>query len=328
MSIIDSTKEFMRFNFYKDECFLKSYSNYSSSFTFSDNIEDDFLNFVSDQKKVILKATPSFYHFFIDLLGNIVNFFNYDKDILFLIDINGFFVDYDGRKEFLEFFLKTNKINYKFINGSFQNIKVNNFYNPLHIYGIPEPVPFDANKIYEYLLKYFNIINHAPIDKVYISRKNMEQKKLFINKNDLLNKNKSKIIYNEISTKRIDDEEKIENFFKNHGFKIVYGENFNHNLSEQINIFYKAKLLVGLTGGGLTNSLFMQPGSSVLELSTSLFFNDESGEGLIEDEHHFYKILSRSKNHFYYAIDNSLMNADAIIKKINNNKVLMELIHG
>lgn len=48
------------------------------------------------------------------------------------------------------------------------------------------------------------------------------------------------------------------------GFETVYAEDLSFD--EQRNLFFETKILVTPHGAGLTNVLFMQPGTKVLEL--------------------------------------------------------------
>jgi len=60
------------------------------------------------------------------------------------------------------------------------------------------------------------------------------------------------------------NEDEIIAIIEKHNFDIFYPE--NHSFLEQVAIFSGAKYLVGTHGSGLTNMLFMGPGTSLLEL--------------------------------------------------------------
>jgi hypothetical protein len=63
--------------------------------------------------------------------------------------------------------------------------------------------------------------------------------------------------------KKVENEDEIEPIIKKYGFEIVSNEEFS--FLDQISYFSKAKYLISIHGSGLTNILFMKPGSSVLE---------------------------------------------------------------
>ncbi len=77
------------------------------------------------------------------------------------------------------------------------------------------------------------------IDKLYISRRFANRRKI-INESDILR------------------------IIELHGFTIFYPEKFS--FLEQVSIFSKVKYLIGTHGSGLTNMLFMEENTSVLEL--------------------------------------------------------------
>lgn len=64
--------------------------------------------------------------------------------------------------------------------------------------------------------------------------------------------------------RRVVNEEALWEKLKAYGFEVVYGEDFS--LSEQADIFSSAGTLLGIHGAGLTNAVFMYPGSNIIEL--------------------------------------------------------------
>ncbi len=63
--------------------------------------------------------------------------------------------------------------------------------------------------------------------------------------------------------KKVDNEEEIEPILLKYGFTLVNNEDYT--FWEQVVIYSKAKYLVSIHGSGLTNMLFMQDGTSILE---------------------------------------------------------------
>ncbi len=64
----------------------------------------------------------------------------------------------------------------------------------------------------------------------------------------------------------IENEQEVVTLLEKYGFKKVIIDQFSY--LEQISICNKAKYLIGPHGAGLTNTLFMKDGSSVLEMAT------------------------------------------------------------
>jgi capsular polysaccharide biosynthesis protein len=60
------------------------------------------------------------------------------------------------------------------------------------------------------------------------------------------------------------NEDEVEDVLRRYGFNCINNEDFDFN--EQIDLYSQAKHIVSIHGAGLTNMIFMQEGSSVLEL--------------------------------------------------------------
>jgi capsular polysaccharide biosynthesis protein len=82
-------------------------------------------------------------------------------------------------------------------------------------------------------------VNKAATRKIYISR--------------------SKSVY-----RKIKNEENIVSLVKSRGYEVLYAEDYT--FAEQVNIFNETKYLIAMHGAGLTNTMFMQPDSNVLEI--------------------------------------------------------------
>ncbi|MBD2775943.1 glycosyltransferase family 61 protein [Iningainema tapete] len=86
---------------------------------------------------------------------------------------------------------------------------------------------------------YCDKLNVSLGDKIYISRAKARMRKII-------------------------NEEELIALLKQHGFEIIIAENYS--FAEQVSIAFHAKYLISSHGAGLTNMLFMEAGSSVLEL--------------------------------------------------------------
>jgi hypothetical protein len=121
-------------------------------------------------------------------------------------------------------------------------------------------------------------LNYKIGEKIYISRK----------------KTGRRIIINETE---------IENLLIQKGFKTVYLEEYT--FYEQISILYNTRFLISIHGAGLTNIIFMQPGSSLLELRLKGDFNNNMFFSLANamDIRYFYllcggEFISEQANNF------------------------------
>ena len=97
---------------------------------------------------------------------------------------------------------------------------------------------------------------------------------------------------------RIDNEDELEKLLRNNGFEIVDGETFTE-LEDQIRFFDQAKVIVALSGSGLTNSLFLREGTTVIELTTTQLVKKK-----IEFHYHFYLIATLFTDKLYISIPN------------------------
>jgi hypothetical protein len=99
-------------------------------------------------------------------------------------------------------------------------------------------------------------------------------------------------------------EEDAEEFFRSIGFEIVNGESFG-SLKKQIAFFDQVSVFAGYAGSGLTSSIFMKPGQTMIEIVCPIKFGTCQHDGGDEWEiHNFYKTFSILKNHTYIAVPN------------------------
>lgn len=106
-------------------------------------------------------------------------------------------------------------------------------------------------------------------------------------------------------------EEECEQFFSSIGFEVVNGESFG-NLKDEILYFRDASVLVGMTGSGLTNSMFMNPGQTVIEIVCPIKFTDEPKYEI----HNFYKTISLLKGHRYVAVSNINKTKEELLEQL------------
>lgn len=287
-----------------------------------------FLDLTSDRQKIIVTFFGSPYHFYFDSLGYLFNGIDVDKDALFVL--NTHVLKTNAPKPFMPFvekLLDKLQIDYIEIDPSeYEYIKINNFYYK----GIDTPpIPDPTQKIYGRLKEFSDRPESVPNKKVYISRA----------KADFIANENNNAKYNNLNYKnlnfahpriRIDEENKVEDFFREHGFEILYAEKFQ-SVEEQIGYMSEVKTMACISGSSFLNCLLMPDGGNFLEIVTPMTtpaYNGHDRNGpWIEAIHHFGSDISFHKNHNYYTVNNHKFNADAVIESIKNNKALMELIN-
>lgn len=274
------------------------------------------VDLTSEKEKFLISFYSSPYHFFYDSLGHLLNAIDLNKNATFVFNTN------DLKK-------MRNSSFYYFIKKIIQNndidvleiepndcIKINKFY---HV-GIDfPPIPEPTKRIYDLLINNISSNGTLPDKKVYISRKQSEDNNTYYNLD-------SRFVH---PKNRIDDEQILEDFFKSHGFDIVYAEEFK-TVEDQVLYMNSVKTMVCLTGSGFLNCLLMQEKCNFIEIVTPMtvpaFKGDAFSGPWVQSLHHFGSNLAFHKNHYYYTVNNHDLQANSVIDSIKNNKSLMELI--
>lgn len=267
--------------------------------------------FLSDQKKVFIRLRHQFFHALLDTLAIILIEHKKDPDILFIINIER--TDYDlnvtSYHRYIEQVLKRNNVQYHIVKVSKQNpIEINNFYffrmYPLNVKAI--------EAVAEEGLKDSVIVN--PTKKVYLGRAKLE----FPKDDEMLFNNVDKSNFSADSDNRIDDEEKIMQYFNQLGFETIYPEDFD-SMEEQIKFFSQVKTIASVTTAGLTNAVFMPNGGKVIELTVPLIING------VESLHNVYHGISFVKRHKYVSIPH-MRSTEEVISTIESDSMLKEFI--
>lgn len=282
------------------------------------------LDLTSGKPKLVALLKASYYHFLMDDVANIIEALEQYPDHELIIDIsevahlissknnsNGFFF------EFL-FLLKYYDIEHKLVKFKDYDITyIDDFF--VIRYGLMSSEK--ATKIYEYFLPFVPDKTIKPYRNVYVSRKIQDEETFY----EVVSKDLA-FFYD---GKRVDNEVALEKLFESLGFEIVYPEKFE-DLSEQINFFYSVKTLVSLTSSGITSSVFMQPGGTVVELVSPIVASPIGPDGKYKDMekalHNFYKDLAFLKRHVYVAIQNPDYKFKDIEKAILTNPSLKKFL--
>lgn len=268
----------------------------------NNNIGYDFTN---DEHKIIINYKNHFGHCLHDTLAIILYEHKYNKNSLILINASQL---YDNPLNTFLFNLLDNiKINYKIINLKKVDLKIKNFK-----YWKSVPVLYESLKEIDASFKNF-YSEVKPFRKVFLSRSRVSIKPESaltdnIENNWMFGKGDS----------RLDNEELLESYFSSLGFEIISPETFK-TFEDQLLFFSQTKTLIGVTGAGLWNALFMHDESKMIELTTPLLTQG------IEFVQNYYKCLAFVKNHTYLSITN-MRNSSDIISNIEKDRLLKEYI--
>ena len=142
---------------------------------------------------------------------------------------------------------------------------------------------------------------------------------------------------------RIDNHEELEKIFLDLGFEIVDTEVFS-DFNDQIKLFKEAKIVASLTSSGIANALFMNNGSTLVEIVTPLitqsplassYYFEEVGIdptdyeldiNLVQEVHMFYHNLAFFKDHLYVGIPNYTRESAKIKEFIEAHPTLKALL--
>jgi hypothetical protein len=259
---------------------------------------------IGETPKGIVLIQNNYFHYFTDFIGPVYAFIN-NCIHLNINDVNIIGVDLDAENSIAESF-------FPFLEHCLEQFsdRINISYTTIaeNIFNVGFGEPFiKINKsriidqrdigtsidfIYESAKSFSEISEEAvPSKKVFISRKNDLAK----------DATDSRTLY----------EEECEQFFSSIGFEIVNGESFE-SIKDEISYFRDASVLVGMTGSGLTNSMFMNPGQTVVEIVCPIKFTDEPKYEI----HNFYKTISMLKKHKYVAVQNINSSQEDLLEQL------------
>lgn len=211
------------------------------------------LNFFDSIPILFAHCNDNYLHFLFENIGRIL--YLKEKGIAFkpIIAVPSI------NKEIVPYF----KI-HKFLDDPFKKIGINieDILIPYHDYGkiyflksinttIDTVLHLESYSITSKLLRKHLREHGIPRDNIYVSRRySLNNNPRFIN-----------------------NEEKIEKYYYDLGYKIVYNENLT--FTEQIELYKNAKHIVGISGTGLVNILFAPDDCKLTELRTSNYRDDE-----------------------------------------------------
>jgi hypothetical protein len=274
------------------------------------------LSVLGNKKKLVVSIVNSFYHSLLDNMSDIIYAMRlYPKHEL-IIDISEIREDFENAHNenfiyhnvFLYFLesLKIKKIKYRLVRlKDYEIIYINNFY--VVNYGLESIKKADV--IYDFFKDRISNPSVKPHRKIFISRsltvgREYDAPSLTCSNDD-----------------RVDDHKALDGLFESMGYEIVIVENLR-SFQEQIDLFYEAKVIASITGSGLSNAAFMQPGQTLIEIVTPLVIpvgrpgenKDLADPYYVQELHNFYKNIAFYKNHTYFGIHNQSRS----FEKLNN----------
>ena len=308
--------------YYCDEYKNNKYVSLDSSFFKPGILEgENVLDLRTNHKVAVITVNLNFFHFIIEQVGQILSLLTLDQEIEEIIFDMPFMPT--GMFKYVEYFYQAleeinfgkNKIKHRVLNFSnYDGVILSNFYVADAAIEMHH-----SSIVYDFFKEHVKDKNIKPFRKVYLSRKRIPNKSYengsFFTENLSINHDN-----------RIDDHNKIENLFLELGFEVICAEDFK-SFDDQINYFYEVETIVGLTGAGLSNMVFMQPGGTVVELFTPLLIMNQE-EKFCEEFHFYYHIIATAQNHVYISLANSNRDTSLIKEIIYGDARLLNLFLG
>jgi hypothetical protein len=298
---------FSKDNFFKEVRVVDSYLNPFKGDSLKDT--DPVKEIINENFKGLVQIPNSYFHYFSDFIGIVFVFLenciksNIKKVELVLVELQK---NQETVKEFQAFFEHCMKqfedrieISWTTINEANTGASLLESYIRVNNSTVIEQqnIGISLDFIYDSAKSFAGLSEDSiPNKKVFLSRKKD------INKDRAENRH----IY----------EKDAEDLFRSLGFEVVNGESFK-SLKEQIKFFDQVSVFAGYTGSGLTSSMFMKPGQTIIEIVCPIKFgtcaNDNGDEWEI---HNFYKTYSILKNHTYVAIPNVDRSKESFLQEL------------
>jgi hypothetical protein len=300
------------FYFHIDGNMLKGYIEAANATT---------INLINGKKKLVKSICYSFYHSIMDDFSEILYALEKYPDHDVVIDISDIYPALYGPGSEWDFFnvfvqtLKENGTNVSLVQlKSYDVIYMDNFKVVSFIYETGKK----SNLIYEFFKQKVTDPDVKPTKNVFVSRGELEPRDSVIAEglsfdNDC----------------RMDDHKELEKYFANLGYDIIHAEKFR-SFQEQLDYFYSVKNIVSITGSGLTNAAFMQPGGSMFEIVTPLVVSvpppdapkDITNPFFVQEIHNFYKNLAYYQDHTFACVQNPTRSVEEFKQKIDSNPKL------
>jgi hypothetical protein len=275
------------------------------------------INLIDGKPKLVVSIVNSFYHAVMDSMSELLYALEKYPDYNLVIDVShiweGLYADnsfWDVFNTFVETLreggTEVNLVQLK----KYEVIYMDNFRIVDFVYESGQK----ANLVYEFFKKKATDPDVTPYRNVFVSR--------------ALGGPREDVIADGLSylnDRRMDDHEALEGYFADLGYEIIHAEKFN-SFQEQLDYFYSAKTIVGITGSGLTNAVFMQPGGVMFEIVTPLIVpvpfpgedKDITNPFFVQEIHNFYKNIAYYQNHTFVCVQNPNRSFDEFAETIES----------
>jgi hypothetical protein len=265
------------------------------------------LEILGNNKKLVVSMVNSFYHSLLDNMSEIIYALESypNHEIIFDISETHDSLNRQASKSFIYhnvflYFLeslKKKKIKYRLVNlKKYDIIYINNF----RVIGYSLESIRKASLVYDFFKERVSNPKAKPTRKVFISRALT------------VGRDYDAPTLSHSSDDRMDDHKKLDELFASMGYEVIATEDLP-SFQEQLDLFYETKVLASITGSGLANAAFMQPGQTLIEIITPLVVpvgvpgrpKDLTDPYYTQELHNFYKNLAFYKDHTYFGIHNN-----------------------
>jgi hypothetical protein len=273
------------------------------------------LNLLDGKPKLVISMVNSFYHSVMDSMSELLCALEKYPDNNVVIDISEIWAALYGDDAIWDIFntlvetLREDGIEVNLVRlKEYDVIYMDNFRIVDFLYESGRK----SNLVYEFFKKKVTNPEVEPHKNVFVSRS------LVGDKDDVEAEGLSYL-----NDRRIDDHIALENYFAALGYDVIHAEKFT-SFQEQLDYFYSAKTIVGITGSGLTNAVFMQPGGMMVEIVTPLIvpiafpgqLKDITAPFFVQEIHNFYKNLAYYQNHTFIGIGNTGRSFEELTKTV------------
>lgn len=280
-----------------------------------------YLNLIDGKNKIIKSICNSFYHSILDDMSEIIYSLSLHPDhnlVIDISDINRSLNNDNAEWDYFNFFVQSliaDGIEVQLVElKKYEVIYVDNFKLANFIYETGQK----SSLVYEFFKKKVTDPEVVPFRHVLVSRGQMGYR------NELPAEG---LTFKDDN--RMDNHEALETYFADMGYDIIHSEKFS-SFQEQLDYFYSVKTLASITGSGLTNATFMQPGGTVFEIVTPLVVSvpfpdrpkDITSPFYVQEIHNFYKNLAYYQNHVFAAVQNPNRDIDEFKKTLKDNPKL------
>lgn len=289
-------------------------------------IEDPVLT--SSNKKYLFFLREPLGHFLLHNLALIINIHKLDKNATFVIftgspDFSPKEWEETQRKKLLDFltdFFSSLGIAYYFVKSNFYSYNFSMYNNGSAVFDAPDIRPISDRVVNYpvYKVKNVDVVDSVDstskltlrdiatyIEEYVCSRYGVHQhghKKIYLSRGftgsevEPIIESGDSVAYKSGSV-RIYEEDLVEEFLKLKGFE-VYKPDQLSSIEDQIRVMLSASVLIGATGTGLINMLFMPRGGVVVEFRVELGSGWDDNRLVAE-----YFEFSVAKNHLYIGVD-------------------------